>query len=54
MPTGSVSSYAIWPDGGRRLAEFYAAALGSEVGGAPYPDGLGNEAASPSPSDQPS
>ncbi|MEU1328741.1 hypothetical protein [Streptomyces sp. NPDC005865] len=53
MPTGSVSSYAIWSDDGRRLAEFYAAALGSEVG-APYPDGLGNEAASPSPSDQPS
>ncbi|AZM51274.1 hypothetical protein DMA15_00645 [Streptomyces sp. WAC 01529] len=43
---GSVISYAIWADDGRRLAEFYAAALGSEVG-EPYPDEHGNEVAFP-------
>ncbi|MEU4203686.1 VOC family protein [Streptomyces sp. NPDC045470] len=44
--SGSVISYAIWADDGRRLAEFYAAALGSEVG-QPYPDEHGNEVAFP-------
>ncbi|MEU9193141.1 VOC family protein [Streptomyces hundungensis] len=43
---GAVVSYAIWADDGRRLAEFYAAALGTEVG-APYPDEDGNDAAFP-------
>lgn len=43
---GSVISYAIWSDDGRRLADFYAAALGTEPG-EPYPDEHGNDAAFP-------
>ncbi|WP_306324557.1 VOC family protein [Streptomyces venezuelae] len=43
---GSVISHAIWSDNGRRLADFYAAALGTEVG-TPYPDEHGNDAAFP-------
>ncbi|MFF9900969.1 VOC family protein [Streptomyces longispororuber] len=43
---GSILSHAIWADDGRRLAEFYAAALGSSVG-EPYPDEHGNEVAFP-------
>ncbi|WP_370417650.1 VOC family protein [Streptomyces sp. QH1-20] len=43
---GSVASYAIWADDGKKLAAFYAAALGREPGQA-YPDEDGNEAAFP-------
>ncbi|WP_367136827.1 MULTISPECIES: VOC family protein [Streptomyces] len=43
---GRVTSHAIWSDDGRRLAEFYAAALGSEVSEA-YRDEEGREAAFP-------
>ncbi|MBT2387638.1 VOC family protein [Streptomyces sp. ISL-11] len=41
---GSVASLAIWADDGRKLAAFYAAALGREVGRA-YPDEQGDEVA---------
>ncbi|MFD7234876.1 VOC family protein [Streptomyces syringium] len=43
---GSVVSYAIRADDGRKLAAFYAAALGREPGQA-YPDEDGNEVAFP-------
>ncbi|NEA72593.1 VOC family protein [Streptomyces sp. SID13588] len=41
---GKISCHAIWAQDGRRLAEFYAAALGTVIAEA-YPDEEGNEAA---------
>ncbi|MER7350601.1 VOC family protein [Streptomyces aurantiacus] len=45
---GTIGGPAIWAPDGRRLAEFYAAALGAEVGDG-YPDEDGNEVAFPVP-----
>ncbi|GAA0415582.1 VOC family protein [Streptomyces luteireticuli] len=42
--SGSVMCHAMWARDGRRLADFYAEALGTEVRET-YPDAEGNEAA---------
>ncbi|WKX72283.1 VOC family protein [Streptomyces sp. XD-27] len=45
---GKIAGPAIWAPDGRKLAEFYAAALGAEVGDA-YADETGAEVAFPVP-----